>query len=282
MTHDHAAAGSAGLPPGSWVASAVVAVAALAYGVGVLRLRRRSVRWPALRTAAAAGGLGLVGVGLALPPGSFPRHVGVHLTVAMAGPLLIALSAPGTLLLRASGTRTRRRAVRVLHSRPVRVLTWPWTALVLDTGAVVLLYLGPLWGLVQRSPALHAVVMGHMVLAGLLFSAVVVGVDPVARSGLATRAAVLFVAAGTHDAVARLMYARSLPAGVEQEAVRSGAELMSTGGTVVELGLALAVAIGWYRRSGRDMARAERRAARAGTDHTPGGKRAAGPVVARP
>lgn len=245
---------------GSWVLLAAVAAAALGYASALLRLHRRSVRWPAMRTAAAAGGLGLIAAGLAMPTGSFPRHVGSHLLVAMAGPLLVALSAPGTLLLRALGTRNRRRAVRVLHSRPVRVVTWPWTALVLDTGATAALYLSPLWELTQRSPVLHTLAMAHMVLAGLLFDAVVVGVDPLPRTGLATRIAVLFVAGGTHDAMARLMYAHTLPAGVDRPAVRTGAELMSSAGTVAELGLAAAVFGGWYLRSGRELARADRRA----------------------
>ena len=275
MNHGHGApAGPAGLPVAGWVALAVAAVAVAAHLAAVLRLHGRSVRWPAARTAAGVAGLAVIGAGLAVPPGSFPRHVAAHLLVAMVGPLLLALSAPVTLGLRALPTAARRRAVRVLHSRPVRALAWPWTALVLDTGGTAVLYLGPLWGAAERHPLVHTAVMVHMALAGVLFSVVVLGVDPVPRTRLATRLAVLFVAAGTHDAVTRLMYAHTLPAGMDRSGVRAGAELMSAGGTAVELGLAVAVLGRWYAGSGRELARARRRA---GAD----GKRTPGPVVAR-
>jgi len=259
--------GSAPAAAGTWACTALalvaVGVAGAAHARAVLSLRRRGLRWPVVRTWAAAAGLTCLAVGVLVPTPTFPAHVASHLLLAMAGPLLIVTSAPGTLLLRAVGPVGRRRVLRALHSRTLRALTWPWTALVLETGGVLALYLTPLWGVAHRIPVVSAVVMTHMVVAGLLFSAVVTGVDPLPRSvgatGVATRLAVLLVAAGAHDAMARLLQPRRLPAAVPAGQLRAGAELMSAGGAVVEVGLALAVALGWYARAGRDLARAQRR-----------------------
>ena len=251
--------------PHTFTAAVVVAacLAGLVHLRAVLTLRRRGVRWPAARTLAAGSGLACLAAGVLVPTPTFPSHVASHLLLAMVGPLLVALSAPVTLLLRILVPVGRRRVVRALGSRPVRVLTWPWTALALETGGVLALYLTPLWDLVHRSPVADAVVMSHMVLAGLLFSAVVTGVDPLPRSvggtGVASRVAVLLIAAAAHDAMARLLQPRQLPTGVPAGELRTGAELLSAGGSVVELGLALAVAAGWYARGGRELARTRRR-----------------------
>ena len=113
------------------------------------------------RTAAIAGGLVLLAVGL-LPPfatADDPRgHVVQHLLVAMVAPLLVALGAPVTLALRAVRTPTRRRLLALLSSLPVRVLTWAPVVLVLDVGGLYLVYLGGLGEHGEHVSWLHALV----------------------------------------------------------------------------------------------------------------------------
>lgn len=235
--------------------------AAAAYLTGMLRLRRRGVRWPPARAAAAAGGLACLGVAL-LPPlvvrdEEFTVHAAQHLLLGMAAPLLLALSAPVTLALRAVPAAVRPRLVALLHSSPVQLLTRPWLVLLLNVGGMYALYLTPLYPVAARHPALHVAVHLHMVGAGCLLSWLLVGPDPVPyRPGLRGRLAVLLIAAAAHDTLAKLLYARGVGAGAP--AAAAGAQLMYYGGDAVEVLLAVGMLAQWYAYSGRSL-RAERR-----------------------
>jgi hypothetical protein len=73
------------------------------------RLRRRGVRWPVTRAAAALAG-SLCAAAAVLPPIAshdevFPVHVAQHLLLGMAAPAFLALSAPVTLALRTLPSR---------------------------------------------------------------------------------------------------------------------------------------------------------------------------------
>jgi putative membrane protein len=244
--------------PSAWPVLPLL-VAAAAYAVGVVVLQRRGVRWPVTRTVAAAAGLGALAVAL-LPPLAththvFAVHVAGHLLLAMAGPLLLALAAPVTLALRALPVPGRRRLLAVLHSVPARALTWPPVVLVLELGGMVALYLTDLFGQAMAHPWLMGLVDLHMVLAGFLLALVLVGPDPLPhRPGLTGRLATLLVAAAGHDVLAKVMYARVLPAGDPAD-VRAGAQLLYYGGTVVEVALAVVLMAGWYARGGRALRR---------------------------
>jgi putative membrane protein len=171
----------------------------------------------------------------------------------MVAPLLLALGAPVTLALRAVRTPTRRRLLALLASRLVRVLIWPPVVLTLDVGGLYLVYLGGLGEQAEHVPWLHALVHAHMIAAGWLFAELVAGADPVPRPGVAGRLALVVLAGGAHDVVAKLLYARGYG---------QGAEIMYYGGTLVDVALAVAVLAGWYAAGGRELARHERRAAK--------------------
>ncbi|MFC5142616.1 cytochrome c oxidase assembly protein [Actinomycetospora rhizophila] len=256
MHHDTGATG--------WPALAVLVVA-VGYLAGGLRLHRRGDRWPAARWAAAAGGVAALATALALPGAPFAVHVVAHLLLAMLAPLLLALAAPVTLALRALPTTGRRRLLRVLHSRAARVLVAPPVVLVLELGGMVAFYLTDLFTLAHEHPLLMALVDLHMVLAGLLLAVVLVGADPLPRRpGLVGSLLTLLVAAAGHDVLAKLMYARTLPArGGTPAEIRLGAQVMYYGGTAVEVAVAVALMAGWYARGGRELRRGLRRSARA-------------------
>ncbi|GGL92712.1 hypothetical protein GCM10011594_10620 [Nakamurella endophytica] len=120
-------------------------------------------------------------------------------------------------------------------------------------------------------------------MAGCLFAWYLTGVDPAPRRpGAAVRLAVLVAAAAAHDVVAKLAWARSLPAGAgSPEQLRTAAELLYYGGTAVEALVAGAVMARWYARSGRDLRRAEARAARVPAGRAVAASRARSQAAAR-
>lgn len=269
--------------PASWLPLVPLVLAALAYGVGVARLRRRGDAWARRRLAAALAGLLVLAAAL-LPPithraAEFPGHVVQHLLVSGLAPLLLALSAPVTLALRTLANPGRRVLLRALHSRLARVGLHPVVVVVVNLGGLYAFYLTPAYAAAQGQPALHAAVHLHMVAAGCLLSWYLVGVDPVPRrGGTATRLIVLVTAAAGHDVLAKLLYAHTLPlGGGSAREIQAGAQLMFYGGSLVEVALAVALLAGWYARGGRDLRRAERRLLIATTGPT----RPSGKVTAR-
>ncbi|MDD7965268.1 cytochrome c oxidase assembly protein [Actinomycetospora lemnae] len=250
---------------GWWPALPLLAVAG-AYLAAGLRLHRRGDCWPLRRWAAAAAGVATLGIAL-LPPLAthahhlFVVHVVAHLLLAMVAPLLLALGAPVTLALRALPTPGRRHLLAVLHSAPACVVTWPPAVLVLELGGMAAFYLTDLFALAHAHPALMALVDLHMVLAGFLLATLLVGPDPLPRRpGTVGALLTLLVAAAGHDVLAKLMYARLLPAEAGSAAdIRLGAQVMYYGGSAVEVALAVALMAAWYARGGRELRRERRR-----------------------
>jgi putative membrane protein len=267
--------------PGGWLGPLLLLAPAGLYLLGWRVLARRGTPWPVGRGAAAAGGLLSAAVALAPPlasrTGSFPGHVAQHLLLAMLAPLLLACSAPVTLALRTLPRRPRTALLRVLHSRPLRILTVPAVVVLLDVGSLAVVYLTPLYGELHHRPVLHVLVHGHMVLTGCLLSWLLAGVDPLPRRpSTSGRIVVLVLVAGAHGVLAKLLYAHPPAALGAADQVRAGAQLLYYGGDAVELLLAVAVMAEWYRRTGRRL-RAEQRRAGAGPGRNPCPVRAEGP-----
>jgi putative copper resistance protein D len=161
----------------------VVAAAAL-YVIGVRRLHARGRRWPGGRTAAFLGGLAVILVATesgvaAYDQILFSLHIVQHILLGMVAPLLLVLGAPVTLALQASSRSSQRRILRVVHSAPVRVLTHPLTAWLLFGTSIVTLYFTSLYELSLRNEWFHLWTHAYFVLAGCLFLAHVVGLDPI-------------------------------------------------------------------------------------------------------
>jgi len=252
------------------IALAMTLAALAGYGTGLHRLRRCGVRWPVTRVAAILTGSLCVAAAVLPPIAShdelFPVHAGQHLLLGMAAPAFLALSGPVTLALRTLPRRPRRVLLRLLHSFPGAVLAAPATAVVLDLGGLYALYLTGLYQAAEHDDLVHAAVHMHMFLAGCLLSWALIGVDPVRRCpDTGIRLTVLIIAAAGHDTLAKLIYARNLPAGGGSIVSRhTGAELMYYGGTVIEVALAAVVMAQWYLASGRALARTRRRSQSAG------------------
>jgi putative copper resistance protein D len=187
-------AGVAAPPAPSWstlvtdwslgVAFPFVVAAAALYVLGVRRLHARGRPWAGGRTTAFLVGLAVILVATDSGLAAYDRilfslHIVQHILLGMVAPLLLVLGAPVTLALQASARPSQRRILRVLHSAPVRVLTHPLTAWLLFGTSIVTLYFTSLYELSLRNGFFHVATHGYFVLAGCLFLAHVVGLDPI-------------------------------------------------------------------------------------------------------
>ena len=166
------------------VAFPLVVVLAAAYVIGVRRLHAHGRSWPATRTAAFLSGLVVILVATESGLAAYDRvlfslHVVQHILLGMVAPLLLVLGAPITLALQAGSRTSQRRILRVLRSAPARVLTHPLTAWLLFGTSIVTLYFTPLYELSLRNGWFHVATHAYFLLAGCLFLAHVVGLDPI-------------------------------------------------------------------------------------------------------
>src|SRR4051794_41594153 len=97
-------------------------------------MRLRGDGWPAGRTVAfLLGGLGSVAAVTVTGIEAYDTtllsvHMIQHMVLSMVGPIFLALGAPVTLALRTLHRRPRGALLAVLHSRVVRVVTFPLVA----------------------------------------------------------------------------------------------------------------------------------------------------------
>jgi putative membrane protein len=109
----------------------------------------------------------------------FADHMVQHLLLTLVAAPLLALGAPITLLLRVSSPAARRRWVLpVLHSRVVRVVSFPVVAWVLFAGVMFGTHFSALYEGALHDELLHIVEHGLYLGAALLFWWPVVGADP--------------------------------------------------------------------------------------------------------
>ncbi|KUH40467.1 hypothetical protein ATE80_01885 [Streptomyces kanasensis] len=244
--------------------AAAAVLATVAYLWAAARLRRRGDAWPRARDAwFACGGAALAWAAVGgLPGGPFTAHMTQHLVVGMAAPLLFVLARPFTLALRVLPPGpARRRLLALLHSGPAGLLLLPPATALLDVGGLWVLYRTDLFATTQRETLPHVLVHVHVLAAGMLFTLAVCRLEPVRRPwGLALRGGTLLAAGGAHAVLAKSLYAAPPPGTAYALAdLRTGAQLMYYGGDLVEVALAVTLAVQWYTATGRARARALRR-----------------------
>nr|WP_221243565.1 cytochrome c oxidase assembly protein [Micrococcus sp. TA1] len=259
MDHGHgggpAPGGSGGADALGWFLADVavvllLTVAALGYALGLWASRGRSP-WPVRRALCWYAGLGCVGAALLGPLAraareGFTAHMSAHLLLGMIAPLLLVLAAPVTLALRALPVRAARSLTRLLRRRSVRVITHPVVAAVLSAGGLWVLYTTALYPLMHASPLVHALVHAHVLLAGCLLTAALVGPDPDPhRTSMVLRSAVLVAFIAAHSVLAKWLYAQP-PDGVDRTDGEAGAQLMYYGGDAVDVVLIVLLFSGWY------------------------------------
>ncbi|MEH6389736.1 MULTISPECIES: cytochrome c oxidase assembly protein [Pseudomonas] len=243
----------------AWFASGLIIILGLAYLGAAMQQWRAGRNWSLLRvTAWLAGCLLLV---QALAPGAmllahhdFRWHMAQHLVIGMLAPLALVLAAPITLLLRSLPVSAARRVTTLLRSAYVRFISHPLVALILNVGAMWLLYLTPLYLASLESAWLHAFVHIHFLLAGYLFCwSVLAGPDQAAHSpSFRCRIAALFLSIAAHSVLAKLMYGYLWPRNVphDPEQIRAAAQLMYYGGDFAEVLLLVALFAMTFSRRG--------------------------------
>lgn len=139
---------------------------------------------PRFRVWCWYAGLGVLFVALASPIATFDTtlftaHMIQHLLLTLVAAPLLALGAPITLLLRVSAPDTRRRLILpVLHSRLLRVLSFPVVTWVVFAGVMWASHFSPLFDAALESEVAHLSEHALFLGTALLFWWPVVGADP--------------------------------------------------------------------------------------------------------
>ena len=139
---------------------------------------------PRRRTVAFLAGLGVIAIALlsgidTWDTSLFSIHMVQHLLLTLVAAPLIALGAPITLLLRAATPDVRHRVILpVLHSRVVRVVSFPVVAWLLFAGVMWGTHFSPLFDASLENPLIHDLEHALYLGAGLLFWWPAVGLDP--------------------------------------------------------------------------------------------------------
>jgi cytochrome c oxidase assembly factor CtaG len=167
------------------VMAALLVALGASYLYGVWVLRRRGDAWPWSRTLSfVVLGLGSAAVATQSALAAYDTvllstHMVQHMLLSMVVPVFLALGAPVTLALRTLTRTPRGWLLTLLHSRVLRVLSFPAVAFALYVLSPWALYLSGWYEATLRSPYLHEMMHVHFVLVGSLFFWPLLGVDPV-------------------------------------------------------------------------------------------------------
>jgi len=178
----------------AWAFDPVPTIGAGVAAVGYVAARRRLAGGQHQAGTPRAGGRGPMacfGAGLlaiiiavdgppdVLSEASLSAHMVQHLLLQLVAPPLLLLGGPLGLLLRADSPWLPRRVlVRLLRSRPVRLLAYPVTAFGLFTLVLVGSHLSPLYNLALEREWVHEIEHVTFLVTALLFWWPAIGVDP--------------------------------------------------------------------------------------------------------
>ncbi|HEY3894508.1 MAG TPA: cytochrome c oxidase assembly protein [Pseudonocardiaceae bacterium] len=188
----------------------VVCGLAAGYTLGVRRLRRRGVAWPAGRSWWFITGLASIllvsvsFVGVYAGTLFWDRAV-QNIVLLMVTPMLLALGAPLTLLRDALPGPAARRAGRILHSAAARALTFPPVMTTALIAPLFVLYLTPLYEASLRSAVIAAAVGTGLVAAGFCYFWTRFRLDPTPRKDPYVLAVAISIAEVIFDGVLGLV-----------------------------------------------------------------------------
>lgn len=255
---------------------AVVVVSGL-YVLGVRKLQREHIHWPFGRTIsfvvfgngtllfATQGPLAFLDTTL------LSTHMVQHMLLSMIAPIFLALGAPITLLLRVTKGKVRKTIASVLHSRVVKILSFPLLAGFIYIVNPWLLYFTGYYEATLTNSLLHNLNHLHFIMVGSIWTWSLIGIDPMPRMGFPLRLFSIFVTLPFHaflgltimnqsDGIARTYY-ESLnlewgPGVIADQQIAGG--LLWAAGDVIGLLLFLALAIQWSRDSDKEARRIDR------------------------
>src|SRR5919112_2308601 len=259
------------------VIAVVLLIAAALYGYGVYRLRQRGDSWPAARTAAfVLGGLGSIAAvtvsGIeAYDDTLLSVHMVQHMVLSMVGPIFLALGAPVTLALRTFRAGPRKALLGVLHSRVVKLVTFPLVAFGLFIANPFVLYFTGVYRQTLEHAWLHELVHVHFIVTGCLFFWPLLGLDPLPnRWPYPGRALMMVLSVPFHTVLGlTIMQSRTLLGGDwypnlnlswsdpwSDQVVAGG--VLWAGGEIVSVTMLGILVMQWIRQSEREAKRVDR------------------------
>ncbi|MWB98211.1 copper transporter [Agromyces sp. MMS17-SY077] len=257
------------------------------YVAGVIRLRRRGDKWPIYRTVLWVAGLLLLvyitGGGVNVYQDVlFSAHMGAHMALTMAVPVLLVPGAPVTLAARAirkrdDGSRGGREWILwAVHTKFAQVVANPIVAAVVFVGSLWVFYYTPLFRWTMVDHIGHEWMIVHFLISGYLFVQSLIGIDPVPyRLPYPFRLLLLLITMAAHAFFGlAIMMAEGLlladwygamgwgtDALVDQQL---GGGIAWSIGEIPTLALAITVAIQWSRADEKETKRRDRHADRTG------------------
>jgi cytochrome c oxidase assembly factor CtaG len=205
----------------------------------------------------------------------FSVHMVQHILLTLVAAPLIALSAPITLTLRVASSGTRRRWILpLLHSRLMRVLSFPVVAWLIFAAAMWATHFSPLFDAALEDPFVHDLEHGIYLVTALLFWWPAVALDPAPwRMTHPIRALYTFLQMTQNTFLSVVLlnvqtvlyphYATLVrswgPSPLVDQQIAAG--IMWIAGDLIFLTAIMAIIVGWSRAEGRDAARADRQAA---------------------
>ncbi|OAH58607.1 hypothetical protein AWH48_16515 [Domibacillus aminovorans] len=227
-------------------------IALIMYILATLLSNGRHKRWPLYRTVFWVLGILCAASAVVGPIANrahmdFTAHMFGHLLLGMFAPLLMVLAAPMTLVLRTLNVKLARRLSYVLKSWPVRVLSDPIVASLLNVGGLWILYTTDLYSAMHQNVLLYLFIHLHVFFAGYLFTVSIIYIDPTPhRSSFIYRAIVLVIALASHDILSKYIYAQP-PTGVPIAQAETGGMLMYYGGDTIDIILIFILCLQWFR-----------------------------------
>ncbi|MER6944323.1 cytochrome c oxidase assembly protein [Nonomuraea sp. NPDC000554] len=251
----------------------LLALPAVGYLVGLRRLARDRLPWPAGRTFSWYAGLAVLAVVLVGGVGGYARamlsvHALQYAALTVVAPLLLAYGAPLTLAARTTSARSQYGQITLLGSALARRLTSPAVALAAYALPLVLLYGSGWLELSASSYAVDRLTQAFFLATGLLYFWVLAGADALPKPiSWTTRAWLLAAVAAIQlglgvlmavgPALAHSWFSLVAPPGVEDvlaDQRLAGAVHMIVSATALA---ALAVRLTWWKQA------AQQRVARA-------------------
>ncbi len=252
-------------------------VAAALYLYGVHRLRQRGDHWPAGRTAAfLAGGLGSIAAVTVTGIEAYDTtllsvHMVQHMVLSMVGPIFLALGAPMTLALRTLPKDGRKVLLAIVHSRYVRVLTFPLVAFGIFIANPFVLYFTGLYRATLEHAWLHEFIHVHFIVTGCLFFWPLLGLDPLPnRWPYPARALLMVLSVPFHTVLGlTIMQSKDLLGGdwypnlhlswmdPHSDQVTAGGILWA-GGEIVSVTMLGILVLQWIKQSEREARRVDR------------------------
>lgn len=225
-----------------------------AYIFAAIQSNQHFKKWPLYRSVFWTLGVFCIAASVIGPlaehaHSDFVLHMLVHLLLGMLAPLLLVLAAPITLILRTLNVKAARRLSRLLRSRLVGFFSNSIIASFLNIGGLWILYATDLYSAMQHNFLIHVLVHIHVFLAGYLFTASLIYIDPTPhRLSYKYRTLVFIFALAGHGILSKYIYAYP-PDGVPQAEAEIGGMLMYYGGDAIDLGIIFVLFYQWYKTS---------------------------------